>query len=93
MWYTDEVMPHTPHQKIIHHISRLEGQLASVKRELREAQPDCEKASKTLAAASRSFASLRRAFVTCFLGERYLKSAEVAKNVGEYEALLNIIDS
>lgn len=54
-------------KKIVHHISRLEGQLASVKAELLLPEPNCEKASQTLQSAARSFAGLREQFVETFL--------------------------
>lgn len=57
----------TERKKIIHHISRLEGQLASVKAELQRSEPDCVKASQTLRSAARSFAGLREQFVETLL--------------------------
>lgn len=60
------------HKVIVDHISRLEGQLASVKRELQVENPDCEKASKTLLSASRSFAGLREKFVESFLRTHFM---------------------
>ena len=54
-------------KKIIDHISRLEGQLASVKAEVSQPEPDCAKASQTLVSAARSFAGLREQFVESFL--------------------------
>ena len=80
-------------EELVHHISRLEGQLASVKRELEHNNPDCMRASKTLAAASRSFASLRRSFVACFLGEKYVRSVSSKRARDEYATLLNVINS
>lgn len=74
-----------------HHISRLEGQLASVKKELSREHPDCEKSARTLKAASRSFAALRMSFVTCFLERKYLSSKH--KSDSTYNALLNVISS
>ncbi len=62
----------TEQKKLIDHISRLEGQLASVKAELKQAQPDCRKASQTLLSASRSFAGLRELFVTAFLRTHFI---------------------
>ncbi len=59
-------------KRVIDHISRLEGQIASVKAELAKPDADCEKASKTLLSASRSFATLREQFVTCFLAEYFV---------------------
>lgn len=59
-------------QAIINHISRLEGQLAAVKSQLLEAEPDCVKASKTLLSASRSFAGLREKFVDAFLQKHFV---------------------
>ena len=54
-------------KQIIDHISRLEGQLASVKAEVAKPDPDCAKASQTLVSAARSFAGLREQFVESFL--------------------------
>ncbi|NBS67552.1 hypothetical protein EBT31_01375 [bacterium] len=80
-------------KNLIDHISRLEGQLASIKKELREENPDCTKASATLKAASRSFGSLKQAFITCFLAKKFLsqKQANIANNSPEYLALLDLI--
>lgn len=77
--------------KLIHHISRLEGQLASVKRELQGAEPNCEKAALTLKAASRSFSTLRMSFVTCFLETKYLTPKQETDET--YKALLQVINS
>lgn len=77
--------------KLIHRISRLEGQLASVKRELQESEPNCEKAALTLKAASRSFSALRMAFVTCFLEAKYISKKQGTDET--YEALLQVINS
>jgi len=77
--------------KLIHHISRLEGQLASVKRQLQEPEPDCEKASLTLKAASRSFSTLRMSFITCFLEQKYI--AKKSQPDETYKALLQVINS
>jgi DNA-binding FrmR family transcriptional regulator len=77
--------------KLIHHISRLEGQLASVKRELKETEPDCEKAARTLKAASRSFSTLRMSFVTCFLETKFLTKKQESDDT--YQALLQVINS
>ncbi len=76
---------------LIHHISRLEGQLASVKKELTNDTPDCEKAARTLKAASRSFSTLRMAFVTCFLETKYISKKQGADKT--YDALLQVINS
>lgn len=78
-------------KKLIHHISRLEGQLASVKRQLQEEVPDCEKAALTLKAASRSFSTLRMSFVSCFLEEKYLPKKEISDET--YSSLLQVINS
>lgn len=59
-------------KKIIDHISRLEGQLASVKLELQQDVTDCSKASATLLSASRSFAGLRQKFTECFLVRHFV---------------------
>lgn len=76
-------------KRIIDHISRLEGQLVSVKAELSKQDADCEKASKTLLSASRSFATLREQFVTCFLTE-YFVDAKAQKNK-TFATLLTLI--
>lgn len=59
-------------KKIIDHISRLEGQLASVKLELQQEVTNCSKASTTLLSASRSFAGLRQKFTECFLIQHFI---------------------
>lgn len=61
-------------KKIVDHISRLEGQLASIKEELKQTEPDCLKASKTLLSASRSFAGLREQFVETFMLTHFIDS-------------------
>jgi len=58
--------------QLINHISRLEGQLASVKNELQQENPDCVKASTTLLSASRSFAGLRQTFTESFLVKHFV---------------------
>ncbi len=80
---------------LIDHISRLEGQLASIKKELRSEDPDCLKAGTTLRAASRSFTSLKHAFVSCFLQKKFFtkQQASSLKDSPEYDALLNLIRS
>lgn len=82
---------HSDKQKLIHHLSRLEGQLASIKKELMAAEPDCEKAALTLKAASRSFSTLRMAFVSCFLEHKYL--AKKQDPDATYEALIRVIST
>ena len=77
-------------QKLIHHISRLEGQLASVKNELSIVEPNCEKAALTLKAASRSFSALRMAFVSCFLEHKYLSKKQDPDTT--YKALIQVIN-
>jgi len=81
----------TDKQKLIHHISRLEGQLQSIKNELADVNPDCEKAALTLKAASRSFSSLRMAFVSCFLEHKYI--AVKHKSDTTYKSLIQVINS
>jgi len=78
-------------QKLIHHISRLEGQLASVKKELATDKPDCEKAALTLKAASRSFSTLRMAFVSCFLESEYIPASKDSDTT--YKALIQVINA
>lgn len=79
-------------KQIIDHISRLEGQLASVKAELMNAQPDCEKASRTLYSASRSFAGLREQFVESFLLAHFVDEKKVTDKK-LFEQLLALIKS
>lgn len=88
-------MPNQDYKPLIDHISRLEGQLASIKKELQMASPDCLKAGTTLRAASRSFASLKYAFVSCFLQKKFLtkQQALALQDSPEYEALLDLIRS
>lgn len=76
---------------LIHHISRLEGQLASIKRELARDTPDCKKAALTLKASARSFASLRLSFVDCFLEEKFIRKNQ--KDQSTYDALLQVINA
>ena len=78
-------------EKLIHHISRLEGQLAAIKRELNQPQPDCEKSALTLKAAARSFSTLRMSFVACFMEHKFAlkKPADDAA----YKALLHVINA
>lgn len=88
-------MPNTDCKPLIDHISRLEGQLASIKKELQSQSPDCVKAGTTLRAASRSFASLKHAYVSCFLEKKFLtgKQASAVHDSPEYRALLDLIRS
>lgn len=83
------------HKSLIDHISRLEGQLASIKKELQGESPDCLKAGTTLRAASRSFASLKHAFVSCFLQKKFFTKRQVSslQDSPEYAALLDLIRS
>lgn len=78
-------------KQLINHISRLEGQLRAVKAELSSGTPDCEKASTTLRAASRSFSSLRKSFIQCFLEKKYM-SRDASLDDSQYLSLLNLIN-
>lgn len=78
-------------QKLIHHISRLEGQLQSIKKDLALAEPNCEKAALTLKAASRSFSTLRMSFVSCFLEHKYVSNKQDSDNT--YKALIQVINA
>ena len=78
-------------QKLIHHISRLEGQLESIKKELASPETDCEKAALTLKATSRSFSTLRMAFVSCFLEQKYLSKNKDSDPT--YKALIQVINA
>jgi DNA-binding FrmR family transcriptional regulator len=79
-------------KKIINHISRLEGQLASVKVELQKTQPDCAKASQTLQSAARSFAGLREQFVETFLLTHFIDSKKI-KDTSLFVSLIALIKS
>ena len=78
------------HKKIINHISRLEGQLASIKATLMTAEPDCGKASATLLSASRSFASLRESFVETFLLTHFVDVKKV-QDKKLFDELISVI--
>tara|TARA_B100000745_G_C19888219_1_gene296864 strand:+ start:297 stop:551 length:255 start_codon:yes stop_codon:yes gene_type:complete len=77
-------------KKIIDHISRLEGQLASIKTELLADEPDCLKSSKTLLSASRSFAGLREQFVETFLLSYFVPKKNI-KDEALFTQLLTLI--
>lgn len=95
MLFWVDTMPHVEYKPLVDHISRLEGQLASIKRELQSEAPDCLKASMTLGAASRSFASLKQVFFACFLKKKFLSAKRVSAvdDSPEYQSLLNLIRS
>lgn len=83
----------TPEKKqVIDHISRLEGQLASVKAELMREQPDCTKASQTLRSAARSFAGLREQFVETFLLAYFIDKKQV-RDQELFDQLIALIKS
>ncbi len=88
-------MPTRDCKPLIDHISRLEGQLASIKKELQAESPDCLKAGTTLRAASRSFGSLKHAFVSSFLQKKFFtrQQANSFQDSPEYNALLDLIRS
>jgi len=77
-------------EQMVHHISRIEGQLASVKAELAKERPDCEKASKTLLSASRSFAGLREQFVESFLRTHFVDEKRASRDTS-FTTLLTLI--
>lgn len=85
----------SPHKPLIDHLSRLEGQLASIRKELQSTEPDCVRMSTTLRAASRSFGSLKHAFVSCFLATKILtpKQAASANSSDTYQSLLDLLRS
>ncbi|MBY0310312.1 metal-sensing transcriptional repressor [Patescibacteria group bacterium] len=74
--------------KLIKHVTKLQGQLDSVKRELEKDVPDCEKTSATLYAASRSFASVRTIFMKCFLTKEFLKESRDEKRLDQLLTLI-----
>lgn len=78
-------------KKIVDHISRLEGQLGAVKKELLKNEIDCSRASKVVLAASRSFATLRMNFIKTLLTRKY-RFEEIDKDeVNKLDDLLSII--
>ena len=81
---------HQERKLIINHISRLEGQLAAVKKELCLPEPDCVRASETLLSASRSFAGLRQKFTEAFL-LKYFASPATAREKEMFEKLISLI--
>ncbi len=83
-------MEHDIQTKLINHISRLEGQLSRVKKELQTATPDCVQASDTLLSASRSFAGLRMSFIEAFL-DTYGNKIHTKENQNAYKKLLMLI--
>jgi DNA-binding FrmR family transcriptional regulator len=82
----------TDRKELINHISRLEGQLASVKAALSVDQPDCVTASKTLHSAARSFAGLREQFIETFLYAHFIDK-EKMKDEKLFTQLLTLIKS
>ncbi len=81
----------TKEQKaIVDHISRLEGQLAAVKKELCLSQPNCVRASETLLSASRSFAGLRQKFTESFLLSHFV-SPTTSKEREMFSKLIALI--
>lgn len=89
------ILRHMKHTQtsLTHHISRLEGQLESIKRALAAKDPDCERMARTLKAASRSFSTLRMSFIACFLDKKYARGKSTTKNDTAYAALLEVINS
>lgn len=75
---------------IVDHISRLEGQLAAVKKELLQTEPNCVKASETLLSASRSFAGLRQKFTESFLLSHFA-SPKTTKEKEMFDKLIALI--
>lgn len=76
-------------KKLIDHISRLEGQLGAIKKELMSENPDCLKVSQTLHSASRSFAGLREQCMENFLLTHFVDGAKI-KNKALFEQLLTL---
>ena len=77
-------------KQLIDHVSRLEGQLASIKKELSKSEPNCIRASKTLLSAARSFAGLRKKFVESFMLEHVVDEASL-RNKDMFTELLTLI--
>lgn len=76
---------------MISHITRLQGQLEAVRRELEKETPDCEQASKTLLSASRSFAGLREEFVESFLRMHFVDEKKISREEESFSNLLTLI--
>lgn len=76
-------------KKLVDHVSRLEGQLASIKEELKGESPDCLKVSRTLHSASRSFAGLREQCMENFLLAHFVDETKVT-NKALFEQLLTL---
>lgn len=68
----------TKRKKVIDHISRIEGQLSSIKKEFQTEHPDCSKVSQTLLSASRSFAGLREQCIENFLLTHFVDENKLA---------------
>lgn len=79
-------------KELINHITRLQGQLESVKRELaRGESADCGKASRTLLSSLRSFEGLRIGFTTHFLENRFLAKRTSGAEKNDLKDLLSLI--
>ena len=89
MLYSLRMKKTSPHS-VVDHVSRLEGQLASIKKELMTEAPDCAKVSQTLLSASRSFAGLREQCIENFLLHHFV---EKKKNHDEvlFKQLLAVV--
>ncbi|CAN5758630.1 hypothetical protein BH11PAT2_BH11PAT2_02580 [soil metagenome] len=67
---------HAPSTKeLVVHVARIEGQLSAVRAALES--DDCNKAARTLLAASRSLSSLRAACITEFITKKVYRNASV----------------
>jgi DNA-binding FrmR family transcriptional regulator len=93
MIYVEYMSTKDQQRALVRHLSRLEGQLASVRSALMQEEPDCAKASATLVAASRSFDSLRCAYVACMLDTHHLVHAHTPKAKRELDLVLKVIKS
>jgi len=77
-------------KELVNHISRLEGQLASVKSELIKHDVDCLRASTTLLSAARSFAGLRQKFTEAFLRKHFVGNV-ATRDTEKFEKLIALI--
>jgi DNA-binding FrmR family transcriptional regulator len=76
---------------LITHINKIEGQLASIKRELESEDPDCIQASRTLYSLSRSFAGLRLTFIETFISNYTTFKKGTKDTSAEIQELLKLI--
>ena len=77
-------------KKIIDHISRLEGQLRSLRNQL-EKEKSCEKLVPLALSATKSFDSLRAKMLENFVQNQLLESDPSVKKWENFQQLLKLI--